>query len=256
MIFRILPNIGIYQLTAEMRIYLLVITAAKNRRQLNDLFLLGRLSRELELGYLAIRRVADFLIEQGLVEVEDGRLRLGTLVRFDLLESELGVGSLEAWEIVDAFPARSRKYEPDNDLLAQIGLLGELHVIQELRSELPESEQDKILHTSLFDDSAGFDIASPSIMNPSQRVHLEVKTSTRPGNRFVFYLSRNEFEKAIQLNNWFLVLVKIDNGQATLFGYLEASSLKGYFPLDIAESFSWTVSKGAFSQDDLRRGLP
>lgn len=230
--------------------------AAKNRRQLNDLFLLGRLSRELEVGYTSIRRVVDFLFDLGLIEVEDGRLSLGTLVNFELLENTLEFGSPEAWEIVDAFPVRARKYEPDAELLAKIGLLGEFHVIKELHAELPDSERINIDHRSLVDDSAGFDIASPSIKNPSQRVHLEVKTSTRPGNRFVFYLSRNEFETAHQINNWYLVLVQVEKGDPSLFGYLEADSLKGYFPVDVADGFSWTVSKGSFSQDDLRRGLP
>ena len=239
-------------MTKDLSPYLVVIDAAKNRTHIQDFYVSGRLSRRIDLGYDSRKQILSDLLEIGLVTIDGSRLCLGTLTECSWLVEGLQQGSLEAWEIVDSFPKKARKFNPDFELLNEIGLQGELVVIEELKKILPPNFHDQIYHVSLTDDSAGFDISSPSVINPDNRIFLEVKTSSRPGDKFNFYLSRNEFETAKSLKNWYLILVKLKESQAELFGYLESASLINYFPEDTTPGFRWTNTQGVFTKDDLR----
>lgn len=240
----------------DLSVYLLVVNAAKNRIHIQDFYMGGRLSLHVAHGYEIRKQILGELLKSGMVVVDGSRLCLGTLTEYSWLSKGLDQGSPEAWEIVDAFPKKSRKFDPDNELLNEIGMRGELFVIDELKRILPENCHDRIRHVSLSDDAAGFDIAAPSTINPNKQIFLEIKASTRPGEQFNFYLSRNEFETARTFKNWYLVLVNIRNSEAKIFGHLEGSSLIGYFPEDTTKGFSWTSARGILSKDDLRSLWP
>lgn len=236
--------------------FLLAINAARSRTHIKDFYVGGRLSVQINQGYEARKQALIELIDSGLVVLDGSRLSLGRLVECPWLKDGLEIGSPQAWEIVDAFPKKARKYEPDIALLGQIGMKGELFAIKELERLLPAGMHARIHHLSLTDDSAGFDIATPSIVDPDIQIMLEVKTSTRSGDRFNFHLSRNEFEKAKASRNWYLLLIRLIGSEGTVFGYLEGSSILGYFPEDTTNGFSWTSAHGSFSQDDLRSHWP
>ena len=216
----------------------------------------GRLSLRLAHGYETRKQVLDELMKSGTVFLDGSRLNLGILTESFWLSEGLEQGSTEAWEIVDAFPRKARKFNPDNEKFKEIGMRGELFVIDELKRILPENYHDRIRHVSLTDDTAGFDITTPSTINPNDQLFLEVKTSTRPGEQFNFHLSRNEFETAKTSKNWYLILVSMRNTENNIFGYLEGASLAGYFPEDTTKGFSWTSATGTLSKDDLRSLWP
>ena len=247
---------GSRELTKDLTPYLLVVNAAKNRIHIQDFYMDGRLSRNVAHGYEARKQVLGELMNSGVVALDESRLTLGMLTTFNGLIEGLKEGSVEAWAIVDLFPKKSRKFDPDSNLLNEIGIRGELFVIEELKRMLPANLHERIQHISLTDDSAGFDISTPSTINPNNQIQLEIKTTTRPGNQFNFHLSRNEFETAKRYEHWYLILVTSWNLECKIFGYLEGSSIISYFPIDTSSGFSWTSAKGSLNQDDLRSLWP
>ena len=72
-------------------------------------------------------------------------------------------------------------------------------------------------------------VASISMFNNNKKVLLEIKTSIRPGNNIIFYLSRNEYETGIKKNNWFLVFVQIIDNSEKLFGTFKPISLQRFY---------------------------
>lgn len=236
--------------------YLLTVQCARDRMRLEDFYLGGRLAVVVEIGYEARRTALEELLRNGLVILDDSRLCLGKLNEVPWLSSLLQDGHPTAWAIVDIFPRKFWKYDPENDQSGEIGFRGEMFVIEELQRLLPPESHSDIHHISRFDDLAGFDISAPSVKQPDLQIFLEVKATTRPGPEFVFHLSRNEYETARRSTNWFLVLVCLSTSGSTIFGHLEGNSLLNYFPLDSTPSFNWTSARGFYTQDDLRVGLP
>ena len=240
----------------DLSAYLNVVNAARTRMHIQDFYVGGRLSLQIAHGYEARKQILEELLKCGLVVINDSHLSIGILNENKWLLDGLEIGLKDAWDIVDAFPKRSRKFDPDSKQLVEIGMKGELFVIDELKRILPENTHSRIRQISLTDDSAGFDITAPSIKSPDKQIFLEVKTSTRPGENFNFYLSRNEFETAEAYENWYLVLVRLNDSKGSLFGHLEGSSLLSYFPKDTNQGFTWMSSSGSFTKDDLRIYLP
>ena len=80
----------------------------------------GRLSLNVAYGYEARKQVLGELLNSGVVALDESRLRLGILTEFNGLSKGLEEGSPEAWELVDLFPKKSRKFDPDSDLLNEI----------------------------------------------------------------------------------------------------------------------------------------
>lgn len=195
------------------------------------------------------------LLEQGFVKLESGLLILGSLTPAPWLTKGLLNGDTECWEFCDAYPVKARKFKPDQLNLEQIGRDGEKFVLSWLKENLDLHLHSSIIHTSLTDDSAGYDIASPS-RKLEGRILLEVKTSTRPGDDFIFHLSRNEWNTSLRSANWYLILVKRLQGRFVLFGYLDNKSLVGYYPRDMHQSFQWTSTVGMLGPDDVFSGFP
>lgn len=235
--------------------FLEVIKAAQQKMHFEDFKTGGRLAGDIRQGYQA--RMAAFreLSSQGFVALEAGHIVLGELTPASWLTKALQEGAGASWEICDAFPAKLRKFNPDDFHLREIGLGGEFFVLEWLREHLSENQGSSIEHISLTDDSAGFDIVSPSLGNEG-RIFLEVKTSTRQGDDFKFHLSRNEWNTALRQPSWYLLLVKKVEGNHTLFGYLDGNSLVSYYPQDSHQHFQWTSAVGKLSSDDVFSGFP
>jgi hypothetical protein len=235
--------------------YLEVINAAKTKLYFEDFKTGGRLAGDIRKGYQARMTAFMELSEQGFVKLESGKLALGALSLEPWLTDGLSNGDIESWKICDAYPVKLHKFKPDQFNLEQIGREGEDFVIAWLKTNLEKDLHGEIIHTSLTDDGAGYDIVSPTTKLQG-RILLEVKTTTRPGDEFNFHLSRNEWNTALRNSNWYLVLVRKIKGSFDLFGYLDNHSLVNYYPDDKHKDFKWSSVIGKFSPDDVYSGFP
>jgi hypothetical protein len=242
-------------LTSSLAAYAAVIRAAKNGEYFEDFRTNGRLAHDFQLGYELRMHSLNELILQGVVSLENSRLVLGHLETVEWLTTALLEGQPEAWQICDAFGPLGRKFEPDQLALEMLGLEGEEHVLRSLHEDLPLDKHREVVQVSLTDDTAGYDIRTPTTLFPDN-VFLEIKTSSRPGDKFSFFLSRNEWNVAKTSSRWYLVLVKKSDRELSIFGHLDAGSLVGYFPEDSHPDFTWTVAKGSLTTDDVFPGLP
>ena len=235
--------------------FLEVVNAAYANQHFEDFKTGGRLAGDIRKGYQARMAAYSELSDQGFVRLESGFLVLGDLSPAPWLTEGLLNGDTEAWSLCDAYPSSSRKFQPDHFNLERIGKEGEEFVISWLKLHMESHLHSRIVHTSLTDDSAGYDIASPTA-NLQGRILLEVKTSTRPDNDFTFHLSRNEWQTACNNSNWYLVLVRKVDGSCALFGYLDSKSLVNYYPEDKHENFQWSSVVGKLGADDVFNGIP
>lgn len=202
-------------------------------------------------------RVAESLIRDKLIGIEDGYLKLYQNSIPESLVDNLITGSDVAWKILDCIdPPRKFLQKLDHDLLKRIGLDGELAVIKELESNLPLQELKRIRHVSLVDDSAGYDIQSPSTKNTENTLLLEIKTSVRPGNSFTFYISKNEARVARQNINWYLVGVETSPKGLSIFGHLFYNSFSDFLPINQSENGEWETAKIVLSKSLFLDGLP
>ena len=202
-------------------------------------------------------RVAESLIQDKLIVVEDGYLKLSKNTIPDSLVETLATGSAIAWEILDCIdPPRKQLLKLDHDLLRKIGLDGELAVLNELRQHLTDHVYEKVRHISLIDDSAGFDIQTPSIKNSENFVLLEIKTSVRPGDLFTFYISKNEARVARQNNNWFLIGVESSPNGFNVLGSLMLNSFSDFLPVNQSPNGEWETAKILISKKSFTNGLP
>ena len=236
-------------------LYLEVIQAAKVNQHFEDFKTAGRLSNDVAHGYQAKLAAFADLEAQHFVKLEAGSLVLNKLSPISWLTEGLLNGEPAAWQICDAYPQKAKKFEPDTLNLNQIGLDGEKFVVEFLRGQLDTSLHSLIRHVSLIDDTAGFDILTPSHI-PGTNFLLEIKTTTRPSEDFTFHLSRNEWNVAMQNSNWLLILVQRIAGKFSFFGYLDSKSLVGYFPRDSHPKFQWSSTQGRLNLDDVFEGFP
>jgi hypothetical protein len=202
-------------------------------------------------------RVAEDLMRQGLIEAEDGYLKISMKELPTSILSELKVGSELAWEIIDYLDQKKRFTQKiDLELLHQIGLEGELAVIKELHNLIPENQWSRIKHISIFDDSAGFDIQAPSIRNIESTILFEIKTSPRPGNNFTFYISQNEARVASLNHNWVLLaVISTENGYNTL-GYLNYYQFSDILPKNEDDKCRWETARVTIPKHVFKSGFP
>ena len=203
------------------------------------------------------QRVFKSLVSSGVVEDDNGTLRISIGFSPDWLNTALAEGSPEGWEILDLIDKGGRlqrKFEQGN--LAAIGLEGELAVIDALRESLPSHLQNSILHISVTDDSAGYDIVAPSI-HSGEMFHLEVKTSSRPlKNKFEFHISRNEAAVGARLQTWKLVFVQMQSGKAVVLGFVDFEAVEKFMPTDNHPSAKWESVLIQIDVADISSGLP
>jgi hypothetical protein len=202
-------------------------------------------------------RVAEDLIRTGLIVVEDGCLKLGMKEVPTSLFKELKKGSEVGWKILDLIDHSSRlTHKIDVELIKQIGLDGELAVIEELTNSIPNSHHRRIKHISLLDDSAGFDIQAPSVKNVETTILLEVKTSPRPGDNFTFFISQNEARIARLNENWALVGVVSRAERYHALGFLLYHQFSDYLPVNIDARGRWESAKITIPKEIFQSGLP
>jgi hypothetical protein len=238
-----------------------VVTAARNKVSVREF------KKQCELSpptpgksYFDRERVWESLIDDGLIENDDGILRLtrNILNKPPLwLIQELETGSELSWKIVEQCgPTDQILKKIDTHLLQKIGLEGELAVIEQLKQFLPDITHNKIKHISLVDDSAGFDIHAPSIKNSDNVNLLEVKTFSRPGDYFSFYISRNEARVASNNENWRLIgVIRRPDGYHTL-GSLQFNQFSHLLPVNVARNGAWESAKINISTNFFTPDLP
>ncbi len=201
-------------------------------------------------------RIKDQLIDEGFIRLDGNTLRLGMAQGVEWLERGLADGEPEAWELCDLYPKRKLKFDPDDTSARELGLAGELYVIERLKERVPKGFQDRIIHVSLEDDSAGYDIRTPSVNGAEDEVLLEVKTSSRVGPSFRLFLSRNEVETGLRNANWYLVLVTACQGKFEIAGSVKMSAIADLLPQDSSDEATWMSLKLVLQLDNLMAGLP
>lgn len=218
-----------------------VILAARNRISVRDFDMQCKLAPVSNgKAYYDRQRVAQKFIADHTIEIHNGYLRLSIKDAPEWLLSGLKVGSEISWEILENLdPTHKLNVKFDRELIEQIGLDGELKVMELLSNRLPENVLNRLKHTSLTDDSAGYDIQSPSVKDSTDTLLLEVKTSSRPGRQFHFYISRNEARVASQNDNWRLLGVARKVSGYELIGSMHYANFSQYLPTDTSANGRW-----------------
>lgn len=201
--------------------------------------------------------VLERLFNDGVLLLREARVAVDqtTLVRF--LEEKLAEGDQLAWNLVESIDdsiAIESKFP--RDLLEQVGQAGETAVVEELKRQLTPELHEQIDQVSLRDDTAGFDIWAPLVRKSTGFAKLEVKTCSRPGKDFLFFLSRNETRVAVSSQNWFLVGVIRLNGMLTVLGHVPHHSFSALLPNDTSSSSRWESASVRLPKVLFRPGLP
>lgn len=235
-----------------------VIRAARNRISVRDFDMQCRLAPVSGgKAYYDRLRVAQQLITDRIIEKDNGYLRLSIKDIPEWLVDGLEVGSEISWEILENIdPTRKLNDKFDRLLLQKIGLDGEMLVMEFLSRHLTEKVFNRVRHVSLTDDSAGYDIQSPSIKDSSDTFFLEVKTSSRPGSEFHFFISRNEARVAAQNDNWRLVGVIRKISGYELLGSIHFSSFSQFLPSDNSSNGRWESASISIPTSSFVSGLP
>jgi len=235
-----------------------VLKAASNRISVQDFDIQCQLAHATTgKSYYDRLRTAEQLIEEGVIEKRDDCLRIIAKDVPAWLRHGMLNGSQISWEIFEAIDSRGKlKGKIDLDLLAAIGLDGENEVISQLKQKLPPDLSAKIKHISLTDDSAGFDISSPSVSQQDTHCLLEVKTSTQPGDSFRFFISKNEARIASHNENWRLVAVRREPAGYCILGHLRYAHFSEILPIDSSPFAKWEAASILLPIDLLVPGLP
>ena len=193
------------------------------------------------MNHLDRQRVYKTLLSEGCIREVDGRFwtQAEKVPAWVMNAYSEGFGDPESFkEQLLESPESKAKF--DAQLLAQIGLNGELSFVDFLSTSL--SPEYVINHVSLVDDSLGYDV---EVISPNgNKMFFEVKTSTRRKGKFRFFVSRNEFSVGLSLGNtWNLAFMSLIDGQANLLGKLEMARFENLFPADRSKSVVWQSAK-------------
>lgn len=235
-----------------------VVTSASRRLSIQEFDRFAKLSLQLPgAGYIDRLRVLDQLIGEKVVGIDDRHLVLGSIANVGWIYSGLKKGDGLIWKIANLVDAQEQEiYKFNLDLLKEIGDIGELEVIRELRMSLSLAESRRIRHVSQSNDSLGFDIVSPSLKRPDKLMLVEVKTTTRPGREFTFFISRNEYRVANNNENWVLVGVQILDNEPKVVGYLNLSDIGVMFPENLDHRVQWSTCVVKLPFEAFTFGLP
>ncbi len=234
------------------------IEFAKNRFTIGDYirFCKSR-PRTLHDNYDQRRIIMDLLINSRLIQIDGRQLYILDLKPDTWLEKELSLGDETTWKIVETVnPNNILLNKFDEKKIKEIGLDGELFVIEKFKERIAKEFHKDIKHVSLKDDSAGYDIITPSINHKYGKVLLEVKTSIRPSKKFNFFISRNEYEVGLQNPNWYLIFVQILNGEKQILGFLKPSFFSELIPIEKDSTVKWHSLKITVDKENINKGLP
>jgi hypothetical protein len=232
------------------------LDCARNRMDVSDYHGFALRARGAGSGYHDRVRALDYLLGEGCIEVTGGKLGLNKRADWQWLGSLLREGSEEAWSIADTYVPSNAVWKVEETFRAEIGLEGELAVMRELEKSLPARDFQRVRHVSLTDDSAGYDILSPSLTGRPSLAMLEVKTSTRSSELFRFFISRNEISRGLNSEAWALVFVQLHLKQATVLGHLGIGYFSSDFPTEVSDSVRVSELEVEVSREDLIPGLP
>ena len=234
------------------------IEFAKNRFTIGDYIRFCKSKpRTLHDSYDQRRIIMDLLINSRLIQIDGRQLYITNLKPDGWLEEELSLGDETTWKIVETInPNNNFLNKFDENKIKEIGLDGELFVIEKIKEKISKEFHENIKHVSLRDDSAGYDIIAPSINHKYDKVFLEVKTSIRPSEKFNFFISRNEYEVGIQKSNWFLIFVQVLSGGKQILGHLKPAYFHEFIPLEQDKSVKWQSLKISVDKENINQGLP
>ena len=196
------------------------------------------------------------LIDEGFVRLSNSRLALGELTRTSWIQEGIETGLADVWQIIDTYPKQTWKFNPEDLSRTLLGSQGERFVVDLLQETLSPPFDTKIEQVSLRDDSLGFDIRTPSTKDNAREVQIEVKTTSRPDQKFGFYLTKNEYSSSLRCSNWNLVLVRIVAGSKFLVGHVPAQYLEEMVPLDGSDCMHWELAYGRLDGNEIMDGLP
>ena len=235
-----------------------VIEAAQKRIDKKDFDLQCKLTPPTNgKSYFDRIKVYEKLVTDKIIEIDNGTLKISKKEIPEWLLNGLKKGSESSWEIFEKINPSNKTIEKiDRLLLEEIGLAGEKAVIDILKKSLPEELHIRLKHVSLYDDSAGFDIQTPSLRNNSNTLLLEIKTSSRPGSLFNFFISRNEARIASLNENWMLVGVFKKDDDYDIVGTLTYDQFSSFLPVNIHPNCRWESSKVAIPVNTFQVGLP
>jgi hypothetical protein len=236
-----------------------IIGWAKSEKKIDD-FILDCKLRPQVLGQSYSYRidVMQELVRNELVVIAENTLTIGTSLDVKWLTEALKSGNTLAWQLVETIgneKAIAKKFNAEE--LKRIGDCGEKFVVTLLKEANPEELHDQIEHVSLLDDTVGYDIKGISTQDTDRATFLEVKTTVKPvGERFEFYVSRNEFKVGKKNRNWTIVAVAIVNGEPSIIGHLYCYQFESRIPNDLDENVSWQTYKLRVERSLFRPGLP
>ena len=202
-------------------------------------------------------RVADVFIASQIIAIVDEKLVIVAREFPDWLLAMFEYGDDQAEEfrcLIDPTGILTNKF--DRSVLEMIGTNGELHVLQILRRQLPETLHQRIRHVAKVDDSAGFDIATPSVRNHALEMKLEVKVMARKSKDFRFFISRNEVSVGLASDQWYLVALDFREGQFKLVGAGRITTFSDELPVDISSFAKWESARVIIPRSRLAEGLP
>ena len=236
-----------------------VIHAAKSEWTIADFELhCKKQKRTIQKSYEARLTILKSFIDQGIVRQKENVISLGILPNDGDFHRSLMSGDKYAWNLVSKiFPETHKEILFDDTLLREIGAKGETFVVGQLKSELPKEYHQKIDQVSKRDDTVGYDIVAPSVIDFHSEMYLEVKTTNNPNGDFAFYISSNEY-KISQKNygKWYLVLVRIIDNIPHLVGHIASEVLIDKMPNNCNERVRWKSARIRADNAWIKAGLP
>ncbi len=189
-------------------------------------------------------RTLQKLRKDGLIYVDNQKIYVGSINKCSWIKQGIEKGIEQIWSLAEKIEPNkdwARKY--DNTEIVEIGRIGEEAVVNSLRDKIDERYHNLIKHVSLFDDTKGYDVSTPSTKNHDKRLNLEIKTTVKQTEEFTFYLSRNEFNVGSKSKNWSLVFVKIKNDIPLILGHISLNAINNLFPIEKTSQAKWQVLK-------------
>jgi hypothetical protein len=232
---------------ASLKITKLVINAAKENSSIEHLReRASKLVQVKELKFSLFNKIFNDLVTINVITETSGYLELvsendhffNLIKNNDPLSWEY-IGSLQ--KISDEFQIKQFKFDDSNK--KQLGLDGEIAVVNYLKENTPTNDHELIKHVSIYDDSAGYDISFTNRADPNIKIMIEVKSTIRNDDFFEFYITKNEFNIAQKNpNSWYLALVKFQQNNRAI-KFIKISFIEDWLPKEIDARASWSVSK-------------
>lgn len=149
----------------------------------------------------------------------------------------------------------------DDEARSRLGALGEEFVVAQCRDALENAGRpelaSQVRRVSLVSDAYGYDVSAVRTTSGSKPRLIEVKTSGLGWNPARVYLTRHEFNVAMQnQGDWFLVLVDASReAELQLLGHLTPELLAPHAPLNRGHG-RWETMRIGIPLALLTPGLP